>query len=117
MAVLYFGGMTGGKWGTEPLRVDISLPISLISKKTIDNMGVRYEEVPSPNSFQTGGITYTPVGHLKLQWKQQGWESNLHDPEAFFVVDVSDPGIVLGNSADPYGKGMSSSSRNVAWLQ
>ena len=82
--------------------VDNALPISLISKATIDRLRVSYEPSHHEPVTDSKKKTHHPIGQKKLRWHKIGKPKS--HPHVFHIVDGLTPSVILGATAVPKAK-------------
>lgn len=78
-------------------QADDILPISIISKVTLNKLEVEYEQCSHGNVKDSRNKVYAPMGMVKLRWHKV--EKAKSYPEDFYVVDIDTSFAILGKNA------------------
>ena len=79
-------------------KFDLSIPSSIISQGTLNQLGLKATPCQQPPVTDSEGVQHSPVGQVELRWHKAGLGRSY--PERFFVINRPSSFAILGRSAD-----------------
>lgn len=96
--IIIFSDNTGPEKNVEA-KTDDTLPISIISKSYVTDLGSSYQSCSLSTVKDSESRSYSVIGSVKLRWHKKGKQKSY--AETFHVVDNNTCTVILGKSAFP----------------